>query len=365
MNNILPLATAPHPHPVAPSPKYLHKRRILSTVLSAVDASQQANEDSTSTSDTAAEVQQDLITLGGRVYMTNITLANREHTLFLTGMMGTEELGIGGVIQDELKVRQTIGVVERGWRMGDGLSSGLMRLAYPMLASNYQDLNYTSVVRALFQDGAVPQFFSHALSRPTLAILVSGGLLAIGGIPDIPHNLDFVSVPIHPIVQNTYTFYSIPVDGFDITPPPSTSTPSRLSAPGVGAWNYTISPLDMIIDSGSSLLHVFDLIVDYIASLFIPPAWYSPTSHTYLVPCTAAAPRVGIIIAGKAFYIHEEDLMNKGPGAGRDGKVGLCTLAVMRLEGGDAVLGDSWLKGVLAVFGVGDGGMRFAGRENY
>ena len=32
-----------------------------------------------------------------------------------------------------LTVRQTIGVVERGWWMGDGISSGLMGLAYGAL----------------------------------------------------------------------------------------------------------------------------------------------------------------------------------------------------------------------------------------
>lgn len=65
---------------------------------------------------------------------------------FLTGEMGTEELGIGGAGDDALSVLQTIGMVERGWWMVDGMSSGLMGLAYPTLASNVGDLNYTSVV---------------------------------------------------------------------------------------------------------------------------------------------------------------------------------------------------------------------------
>jgi hypothetical protein len=68
---------------------------------------------------------------------------------FLTGVLGTEELGIGGVNEDQLKVRQTVGVVERGWWMGDRVSSGLMGLAYPTLASNVKTLNYTSIVWTL------------------------------------------------------------------------------------------------------------------------------------------------------------------------------------------------------------------------
>jgi hypothetical protein len=174
--------------------------------LSARDNLQNDNDNSTSSA------EQNLITLGGRVYMTNVSLAGREYTLVidtgssdtwiaastfqcvstqqthlrqkscgfgtlydvadsptfelipnshrpfgvrytdgesLTGVMGTEELGIGGPNEDQLHVRQTIGVAQKGWWMGDGLSSGLMGLAYPTLASNVKSLNYTSVVWTL------------------------------------------------------------------------------------------------------------------------------------------------------------------------------------------------------------------------
>jgi hypothetical protein len=196
---------------VAPSSQYLHKRRAFKSIVSVFDGPQADNDNITSSADAIAEVQQDLVTLGGRVYMTNVTLAGHEYTLvidtgssdtwiaastfqcvsswprmrlpqkqcgfgtlfdaqnsttfrkisshpfgveytdgeFLTGILGTEELGIGGVDEDQLKVRQTIGVVQRGWWMGDRLSSGLMGLAYPTLASNVDALNYTSVVWTL------------------------------------------------------------------------------------------------------------------------------------------------------------------------------------------------------------------------
>jgi hypothetical protein len=202
-NHVFPLVAAPHSHPMAPSTKYLHKRRAISSVLSIHD------NDSHSVT---ANTQQDLITLGGRVYMTNVSLAGREYTLvidtgssdtwiaastfqcvsstqqthlqqkscgfgtlydipdsttfqqlksrpfgvrytdgeFLTGVMGTEKLGIGGPNEDQLHVRQTIGVAQKGWWMGDGLSSGLMGLAYPTLASNVRSLNYTSVIWTLW-----------------------------------------------------------------------------------------------------------------------------------------------------------------------------------------------------------------------
>jgi hypothetical protein len=440
-SHVLPLVAAPHPYPVAPSSRYLHKRHSTSTDLSAIDASKQDDSNPSSSGDTTAGFFQDVMTLGGRVYMTNITLANRECTVvmdtgssdtwvadssfqcvsratrtrlpqkrcrfgtlydadssstinvidqrgfgvkytdgeFLSGMLGTEELGIGGVDEDRIKVRQTIGVVQRGWWMGDGVSNGLMGLAFPTLASNVQALNYTSIMWTLCvptvphstptrtliskpsfeQHPTLPAVFSLALSRPTLTNPTAGGLLAIGGIPDIPHSPDFVTVPIRPILSNTYAFYSVPISGFDITPPALSST----SPPILPLQNYTSYPLDMIIDSGSSLLRFPDQLAEHIASLFVPPAMYAGASDTYLVPCSAKAPRVGVVIGGKSFFVAEEDLMNKGPGNVRDGGQGMCTLAVLRQGRGDAVLGDSWLVGVLAVFDVGRREMRFAGRE--
>ena len=155
--------------------------------------------------DPIGSVEQDVLTIGGRVYMTNVTLGGRDYTLvidtgssdtwvasdsfrcfsstsrlipqaacgfgplyddetsptfskipgykfevsytdgeFLTGEMGTEVLQFGG-----MAVRQVIGVVEAGWWMGDGLSSGLLGLAYPVLASNVRALNYTSAIFSL------------------------------------------------------------------------------------------------------------------------------------------------------------------------------------------------------------------------
>lgn len=207
-----------------------------------------------------------------------------------------------------------------------------------------------------FETGAVPPIFSPALSRPTVATYAPGGLLAIGGIPDIPHDREFASVPIDPVVASTYAFYSILVDGFAIAAPRATG-PSLIPK-----RNYTAAPVSMVIDSGSSLMVFPDRIADYIASLFVPRAVYAGSS--YLVPCSATAPRVGVIIAGKTFFVHEQDLMNKGPGAVRSGRGGLCTLAVLPARGSDLILGDSWLKGVLAVFDIGENEMRFAGREN-
>jgi hypothetical protein len=60
---------------------------------------------------------------------------------FLRGELGMEYLELAGLVE-----RQVIGVVDEGWWMGDGASSGLIGLAYPHIASNAQQLNYSSVM---------------------------------------------------------------------------------------------------------------------------------------------------------------------------------------------------------------------------
>lgn len=164
------------------------------------------------------------------------------------------------------------------------------------------------------------------------------------------------------MLSHTYAFYSVPVEGFDISPPPD--GPSHRTTGSAPSSFFRRAPLDMIIDSGSTLLSLPYAVADHIASLFIPGAAYSDVSNPYLVPYSAAPPRVGVEIAGKTFFIHPDDLMNKSPGAVGGGR-GMRTLAVQRQGGGDAVLGDSWLKGMLAVFDVGGNEMKFAEREEY
>jgi hypothetical protein len=143
-------------------------------------------------------VQEDLLTLGGRIYITNATIAGQTYSLvidtgssdtwlasslfqcdnpgwsiplnaqycgfgalfdaeasstfspvgfdfsvnytggeFLKGQMGTDIFGIGGISKGgspSATVRQTIGVVDEGYWFGDGITSGLMGLGFPALA---------------------------------------------------------------------------------------------------------------------------------------------------------------------------------------------------------------------------------------
>jgi len=81
-----------------------------------------------------------------------------------------------------------------------------------------------------------------------------------------------------------------------------------------------------------------------------------------MADCGAAAPRVGIIIGGKTFWVDGRDLVNNETVGGGVGTVGTCAIAVQRAAGGDAVLGDAFLKNVVAVFDLERDEMGFVGR---
>ena len=164
--------------------------------------------------DGVADVQEDLVTLGGRVYMTRVTFGSRVYSLvidtgssdtwaaasglickdadgntvttstcrfgvlfnttastsykaynppqafgvnytsgeYLKGILATELVGIGDVgagFAPRQIVNQTIGIVQQGYWDGDGLSSGLMGLAYSRLASQSSSIGYEAIIFTL------------------------------------------------------------------------------------------------------------------------------------------------------------------------------------------------------------------------
>jgi hypothetical protein len=199
-DNILHLKTVPYAsHLISPSSKHLQQsRKVLAK-----------RQD-----DPIAILKEPLLTLNGRVYLTDVTISDCLYSLvidtgssdtwvasstfrclnsntyatidvrycgfgtpfntsgsrrwrsiagynfsvnytggeFLSGELGTDHLGIGEVGNGGgtggLVVRQTIGVVDSGYWVGDGISSGLMGLVYPALVSN-SELKYQSVMFTL------------------------------------------------------------------------------------------------------------------------------------------------------------------------------------------------------------------------
>lgn len=299
----------------------------------------------------------------------NITYADHEN---LNGVMARDTLSMGGIAV----AGQEFGLVDRAGWYGDGVSSGLVGFAYSSLTSAYagtvptadvkgHQLNYPTLFTSMWSasGGAlVDPVFSIALSRND----TPGGVMALGGLPDVPHSPYFASAPIIPIGVNSssgetvYQFYSIAVDGFAC----SASVSAQFNVYSTANAQKTAllaRGASAIVDSGTSLLYAPNAVAAAVAAAFAPVAVYDAGSYSYYAPCDAVPPVFGVSVGLKVFYINPVDMLL--PAAA--GSPAACILAVQPNLGGMTILGTPWMKNVLAVFDIGAEQMRFAAREWY
>jgi len=303
----------------------------------------------------------------------------------LTGIMGYEKVTLANITV----YNQTIGVVDQAAWNGDGVSSGLVGLAYPALTSAYNGTNITADTRAskvpynpiftnMYTYGNVEPLFTMTLKRGD-----GNSTLAIGGLPPAEpgyENAEFTSVPIEimqlnpgsdPVFKTQNSYYTITPDGFVYRNATSSGSGNWTLTPG-GPANYTSSsdaqaPEEIlttnyptIVDSGTSLVFLPQAQVLYVNAAFDPPATQDLESGYSVIPCNATAPEFGVIIAGKNFYINSEDMiLDLGLGNG------MCASGVQNGGGGVNILGDVFMRNVIAVFDVGAAQMRFAPHVYY
>lgn len=290
----------------------------------------------------------------------NVSYADGE---FLAGSMGYETISMGGISVQQ----QQFGLMNvAGW-LGDGVSSGLIGFAYSTITSAYagtdptQDqphhtIQYNTLFTNMWNESLIAPVFSLALDRDPN----SGGLLALGGIPDIPHTPFWVSTPIQSVgvfpgtTTPAYEYYTVQSDGFAVS-----GEPNAQFGP-VGGNNQAKTPLmapgAVVVDSGTSVLYAPNVVSDAFAAAFNPPATVDPDTGMYDVDCNGIPPTFGVSIGGKVFYVNPADLIVL---VGEDA----CISGVQPSDGGLTILGDAWMKNVIAVHDIGAEMMRFAARE--
>ncbi|KAL9087498.1 MAG: hypothetical protein Q9165_006609 [Trypethelium subeluteriae] len=289
----------------------------------------------------------------------------------LTGIVGYEEVRVGNVTVPS----QEVGLVDIAAWNGDGKSSGILGLAYPSLTSAYggneQDPDQDSVeeeYEPIFMDMITQglleqQIFTLAISRNEN----DGGIMTLGGLPDpndVVYENHFATVPVEVLgspqmsgssqFDPDYSFYTITVEGF---PYPNTSSSFAHNSQELlhSRWP-NVTNIQAVIDSGTSLTYLPYPITRAINSLFGSQANYDPTVDTWFVDCNATAPSWSLTIGGQTFNINPIDMIIPGLDDS-------CVSGVQDAFNGFSILGDVFLKNVLAVFDLGSAEMRFAARQ--
>lgn len=188
---------------------------------------------------------------------------------FLTGVFGYENVTVAGITAD----KQQVALVNYSYWDGDGVSSGLMGLAYPLLTSAYAGTNtsadsedtqveYNPIITTLIDEGLIEPIFSLALDRSS-----DSGYLALGGLPPVNYTGSFASTPIKiveiydwPAMATQYSFYTIYVEAWvyegseDRTEISSGAWTELFADDSDAVVNTTQFPI--IVDSGTTLLYL-------------------------------------------------------------------------------------------------------------
>lgn len=272
---------------------------------------------------------------------------------FIHGIVGYEDITLAGI-----EVRhQEVAIATKGFWDGDGVTAGLMGFGFPPLTSAFAKgslHNGTLIVEKYF-----PWFFSafrRGLIAPvfSLALLRSendehAGQFALGGLPKLDFAPEFTTVPIKTYPQYPEyprpPFYRIDIDGWvvdDVFLPENGTRRTHL------------------VDSGTPSILTSNHIAAEINKKYSPPGIFDLNHYQFQLPCNSTPPKVAVRIAGRDFFIDPRDLVEPVEQGNYKNQTGFCVSAFQKGYGADNLLGDAFLKNVVAVFDVGATEMRFA-----
>ncbi|KAJ7664537.1 acid protease [Mycena polygramma] len=280
----------------------------------------------------------------------------------LRGPAGFDDVKVG----DMSVTQQIFGLPNLNAFLGDGVSEGVLGLAFPRLTSVYNStgqMQYTPFfLKAVEENKLVNPVFSISLDRPNFeqskndSFDLNLGLLAFGGIVPIPVLNISATVSVQRFSGNipsnsdnaTFLWYTVDVDSCTL--------------PGGGA--LTTSSNNTILDSGSTFNYLPTPIAVAFNAQFSPPATLNASSGLYVVDCNASAPAFAATIGGTSFTVDGKDqIVPQGNG------VNACWSGTQ--DGGPDVagniftLGDVFLHNVVTTFNPVDGEVTITQRAPY
>ncbi len=117
----------------------------------------------------------------------------------IRGRLGYQDVTLAGITVK----KQQIALIDQVYSGGDGVTSGLLGLAYPLLTGAFVGTNaadrkpgspgqheYDPVFTSIYKQGLVSPIFSMSMNRN------NSGWLTLGGLPPVDYAPDFASTPI-------------------------------------------------------------------------------------------------------------------------------------------------------------------------
>ena len=233
-----------------------------------------------------------------------------------------------------------------------GATGGYSRNA---TTKKFQPTSYPSIISVLFDnvtnayDPPLPQMFSIALSRDKSGT-GQAGKFTIGGVPSLNYPDVNVSstepssaalIPYAGISSTELSFYSFLIDGY-----------------AIGSNTTAGGSIQVIVDSGAPTFEMPAALAKKVNSLWTPKGKLDDSGDLILDCSATLSEPVGVTIGGTTYYLQSQDLMLKSEGD--------CFSAVSAGDQEDGILiGDPFLKNVLAVFDWEDSQMSFYPRMYY
>ncbi|KAK3303818.1 aspartic peptidase domain-containing protein [Chaetomium strumarium] len=258
---------------------------------------------------------------------------------FVRGYYGVEDVAIAGVTAHA----QRLAIVNQAYWHGDGLTSGLLGLAYPYLTSlDGAEANqppYDPVFTTMWKSGAIEPVFSIALSRSgdqgdssTSTSTSSGSgkkneekkseeeeeeeeeesYLALGGLPPVEvDETTWARTPIHGMKAVPQWGFETDEKGMYIIKPDAFVVEKAGNSTSSGDVIRNTTQIPVLIDVGATLSYLPKAIVNPLYAAFDPPAQYLSSGGLFFAPCNATVPRFGVQIGGSTFYMAPEDLLRQ------------------------------------------------------